>query len=324
MKVMILGSLGQDGQYLTELHLRRGDEVIGLAKRVALESQINPNPSKVTQLQIDARNFVDLKKIVNKYEPDIIYNLASASSVSDSFKFPEISESVNVGVVRNLLEILRLRKLANKNPIRLFQASSSEMFGISNGSPLTINSDFKPHSPYALHKTIAHKLILEYRERFNLHLSTGILFNHESIRRKTKFVSRKISNTAYLISQGRESNLRLGNIEITRDWGYAGDFVEAINLIPSMESPGDFIVATGQLHSLREMCQIAFQTAGLGNYENFVLVDDSLLRPQDTNALVGNIDETFQKLGWIPKTSFESWVSQMVKLEGDLTIAKME
>ena len=320
MRVLILGSLGQDGKYLTELHLRAGDEVIGVARNIPMNFQLESSLSSTTYLNFDARNFNELYEVIKKYEPKVIYNLASASSVKESYDFPEVSESVNVGIIKNVLEILRIRQLENRNPIRLFHASSSEMFGSSKGLPLNRNSEFNPHSPYALHKTIAHKLVLDYRERFNLHLSTGILFNHESIRRKTKFVSRKISNAAHLISQGKLSHLKLGNIEITRDWGYAGDFVEAIKLIPSREIPGDFIVATGQLHSLREMCQIAFQTAGLGSYEEYVLVDDSLLRPQDTNALFGDLDETSRELGWKPKTPFESWVSEMVKLENDPSI----
>ena len=321
MKVLILGSLGQDGKYLTELHLGLGDHVIGLAKSIYPDSELEPTLLGATYLKLDARDPVELNKIINRYEPEIIYNLASASSVSESFNFPDISESVNVGIVKNILEILRRRQLEGKDQIKLFHASSSEMFGVSDGVPLTIKSKFNPHSPYALHKSIAHNLILEYREKFSLHLSTGILFNHESIRRKKKFVSRKISNAAYLISQGKQSNLKLGNIEISRDWGYAGDFVEAIRLISLKNTPGDFIVATGELHSLREMCRIAFATAGLDNFEKYLSIDESLFRPQDTNALVGDIASTSLELDWSPKTTFDSWVSQMVKLESDPLVA---
>jgi len=322
MKILILGSLGQDGKYLSELHLNHGDEVFGVAKNAYVTEELESSLEGVTQIQLDARDFLALERVINKYEPEVIYNLASASSVSESFQFPEVSKSINVGIVQNLLEILRTRQLAGKDSVKLFHASSSEMFGISDGQPLTANSFFNPHSPYALHKSIAHNLILEFREKYELHLSTGILFNHESIRRKTKFVSRKISNAAYLISQGRQASLKLGNIEISRDWGYAGDFVEAIRLIPLQNYPGDYIVATGQLHSLRQMCETAFIAAGLDNYEKFLSFDETLLRPHDTNALVGDIEATRFELGWSPKTSFESWVSQMVKLEGDAQIAR--
>ena len=322
MKVLILGSLGQDGKYLTELHLRLGDEVIGIAKNIPRREDLDPTILGATFFELDARKLHELSEIIDIQEPEVIYNLASASSVSESFNFPDISESVNVGIVKNLLEILRVRQLKGRDPIKLFHASSSEMFGISDGLPLTVNSKFEPHSPYALHKSIAHKLVQEYREEFELHLSTGILFNHESIRRKTKFVSRKISSAAYLISQGKQNILKLGNIEISRDWGYAGDYVEAIRLIPIRITPGDFIVATGQLHSLREMCEVAFTAAGLDNFEKYLSVDESLFRPQDTNALVGDITATRLELGWSPKTTFNSWVSQMVRLESDPLLAK--
>ncbi len=174
MRVLILGCLGQDGQYLTELHLRAGDEVIGVARNIPVNLQLKLSLASATFLIFDARDFNELHEIIEKYEPRIIYNLASASSVKESYESPDVSESVNVGIVKNLLEILRIRQLENKKPIKLFQASSSEMFGSSNGLPLNINSEFSPHSPYALHKTMAHKLVLDYRERYNLHLSTGI------------------------------------------------------------------------------------------------------------------------------------------------------
>jgi GDPmannose 4,6-dehydratase len=314
MKSLIFGALGQDGMFLSEELLLKGDKVYGFVRN---SSEIRaPNGiNGVTYIFGDLLDRDLIEKTINKCDPDFIYNLASFSSVKSSFDFPHLSEQINYRFVEMVLEILRERKDKNKHPIKFFQASSSEMFGPNPQGPLYENSEFNPQSPYALHKYQAHKSAIRFRDEYEIPIYTAILFNHESHRRKPTFASRKITLGAFEIVSGKRNYLSLGNIDSLRDWGYAGDYVKAMLMIMESSIPDDFVVATGELHSLRDICQIAFEAVGLGNYEKFVKVDQDLIRKNDTSGLVGNPSKIARVLDWRNTMKFEAMIQFMVSQE---------
>jgi GDPmannose 4,6-dehydratase len=314
MKSLIFGALGQDGKFLSEELLRNGNEVIGFVRSGA-ETKVPIGIEGVTYV---AGNLLDrsfVEQTIDKCDPDHIYNLASFSSVKNSFDFPELSEQINYIFVDMLLEIIRERRDRNMRPIRLFQASSSEMFGPNPKGPLNENSEMNPQSPYAIHKYKAHKSAIRFREEYELPIYTAILFNHESHLRKPTFASRKITQGAFQIASGKRDYLSLGNIDSLRDWGYAGDYVKAISLIMNRDTPDDFVVATGELHSLRDICKIAFEAVGVGNYENYIFIDPNLVRVNDTSGLLGDPSKIARVFDWRATFTFEEMIQFMVHQE---------
>ena len=306
---LITGITGQDGSYLAEFLLAKNYQVHGLVRRTASDStqrikHLQPN---IQLHDGDIQDPGSLIRILQQCQPDEVYNLAAQSFVPSSFQSPVLtSEITGIGAL-HLLEAIRL-----VNPeIRFYQASSSEMFGLTQSSPQSESTPFHPRSPYATAKVFAHHTTVNYREAYNLHASSGILFNHESPRRSPQFVTRKISLHVALIKHGLKQSLKLGNIEARRDWGYAQDYVEAMWLMLQQDQPCDYVVATGQTHSVRDFCQLAFDHVDL-NWQDYVQIDAQLKRPADVEILRGDPSKAKQQLGWTTETSFEQLVALMV------------
>lgn len=311
---LIFGVLGQDGSYLAEQLSAEGKQVIGVIRN----SSVIPNEyrnDKINYIRGDILDSNFVYSLLETFRPTHVYNLASASSVSESYLHPELSLRINLEFVGELIENIEKYRTKSGQDVFLFQASSSEMYGPVQQGPINENTSHDPRSPYAEHKSVAHNLCLKARSNLEIKIGTGILFNHESSRRPLKFVSRKITNGAYLISKGIEKKLVLGNIDVQRDWGYAPDFVRAIGLIAENLSADDFIIATGQLHSLDEMCKIAFGAVGIENPSNFIESNPSLYRRNENSGLVGDSSKVKSKLSWLPTKSFEDMIVLMTKLE---------
>ena len=306
MKALITGITGQDGSYLAEFLLSKGYEVRGMTRRssVATDERISHISDRLEIVQGDLLDQASLVAAVSGV--DEVYNLAAQSFVPTSWNQPVLTgELTGLGVPR-LLEAIR-----QVNPaIRFYQASSSEMFGEVREEPQTERTPFYPRSPYGCAKAYAHFLTVNYRESYGLHAVSGILFNHESPRRGLEFVSRKITDAVARIAQGQISEIRLGNLDAMRDWGYARDYVEAMWLMLQAE-PADYVIATGEMHSVREMCEIAFGRVGL-DYGRYVIVDPALYRPAEVNHLRGDASKARDILGWEPTVSFRALVEGMV------------
>ena len=273
---------------------------------------------KITFVPGDLLDEISMIHILQEHRPHEVYNLAAQSFVQTSFGQPVLTgETTALGVTR-LLDAIRL-----VNPeIRFYQASSSEMFGKVHEVPQTETTPFHPRSPYGVAKVYGHWITLNYRESYGLHATSGILFNHESPRRGLEFVTRKISHTVAQIKLGLVDELRLGNLDAQRDWGFAGDYVEAMWLMLQREIPEDFVICTGQTHSVRDFCEVAFGHAGL-NWEEHVVVDETFFRPAEVDLLVGDATKADEILGWKPETSFESLVTMMVDADIDLLTGKL-
>ena len=310
---VITGVNGQDGSYLAEFLLGKGYRVVGLRRSPSssthrIESILsNPN----FELEIcDVSDVSRTNHIVKTYLPDEIYNLAAQSHVGISFQMPEhTAETICQGTM-NLLNVIKSVSPKTK----FYQASSSEMFGISKGSGpngFNENSPFKPVSPYALSKVYAHYCAQMYRSAYGLYASSGILFNHESPRRGETFVTRKITIGAARIREGLQDKLVLGNIDVKRDWGFAGDYVEAMWLMMQQPEADDFVISTGKEHTVREFLQVVFDHAGLGSYEKYVVVDPKLFRPNEIPSLVGDSTKAHSVLGWSPKIDFATLAKMM-------------
>jgi GDPmannose 4,6-dehydratase len=323
-RALITGITGQDGSYLAELLLDKGYEVIGMVRRSS-----TTNFERIAHLQDrlvldpytssgDLLDEASLIHILREHRPNEIYNLAAQSFVQTSFNQPVLTgEITGLGVTR-LLDAIRLVD----SDIRFYQASSSEMFGKVQAVPQVESTPFYPRSPYGCAKLYGHWITVNYRESYDLHASSGILFNHESPRRGMEFVTRKITHAVAKIKLGLQSELRLGNLEAQRDWGYAGDYVEAMWLMLQQDSPDDYVIATNETHSVREFCQIAFGHVGL-DYEDHVVMDERFMRPAEVDLLIGDPAKAEKVLGWQRKTSFEDLVTMMVDadlalLNGDL------
>jgi GDPmannose 4,6-dehydratase len=308
-RALITGITGQDGSYLAELLLDKGYEVHGMVRRSSTEKfdRIEPIRARVALHQgdlLDPRSLVD---VLRAAQPDEIYNLAAMSFVAASWSQPTLTaEFTGVGVAR-LLEAMR--EVCPE--ARFYQASSSEMFGKVREVPQRETTPFYPRSPYGVAKTYGHFITVNYRESYGLHASSGILFNHESPRRGLEFVTRKITWHAAAIRHGLAERLPLGNLDARRDWGYAGDYVEAMWRMLQRDDPADFVVATGETHSVRECVEIAFDHAGL-NPDEHVVVDDSLKRPAEVDHLVGDWSRAREELGWAPRVGFEELIRLMV------------
>ena len=319
-RALITGVTGQDGSYLAELLLEKGYEVLGMVRRSSTVNfeRIAHLQDKITFVPGDLLDEISMIHILQEHRPQEVYNLAAQSFVQTSFGQPVLTgETTALGVTR-LLDAIRL-----VDPeIRFYQASSSEMFGKVHEVPQTETTPFHPRSPYGVAKVYGHWITLNYRESYGLHATSGILFNHESPRRGLEFVTRKISHTVAQIKLGLVDELRLGNLDAQRDWGFAGDYVEAMWLMLQREIPEDFVICTGQTHSVREFCEVAFGHVGL-NWEEHVVVDETFFRPAEVDLLVGDATKADEMLGWKPETSFESLVTMMVDADIDLLTGKL-
>ena len=306
---MITGVTGQDGSYLAELLLDKGYQVAGMVRRSSTVSfeRIAHLMDRVKFVSGDLLDQLSMVEALRSFEPEEVYNLAAQSFVQTSFSQPVLTgETTALGVTR-LLDAVRLVDPS----IRYYQASSSEMFGKVAEVPQTETTPFHPRSPYGVAKVYGHWITVNYRESYGLHASSGMLFNHESPRRGLEFVTRKISHGAARIALGRESELRLGNLDAKRDWGFAGDYVEAMWRMLQQDEPGDFVVCTGETHSVREFCQVAFGHLGL-DWEAHVVVDEEFIRPAEVDLLVGDASRAAKVLGWSSTVDFEGLVTMMV------------
>ena len=318
---MITGVTGQDGSYLTELLLRKGYRVIGTepSMETAGLDRIRHLSGKIELVADDLQDQVAVHKILENYRPNEIYNFASYSLLSGSILHPVQAGEVSALGVTRLLEAIRVIDPG----IRFFQASSSEMFGKVTEVPQTETTPFHPRNPYGVAKVYGHLITICYRELHNLYACSGILYNHESPRRNPQFVTRKITKGAASIKLGLTKELRLGDLDARRDWGYAGDYVEAMWLMLQQPNPDDYIVASGETHSVRELCDLAFRHIGL-DYRDFVVQEPGLLRPMETGQLVGNPSKARTNLGWRAKVPFEELVSMMVEADLDILRRKMD
>lgn len=309
-KALITGITGQDGSYLAELLLEKGYEVYGLVRRTSLPNneRIAHIIEKVNLVSGDLADQHSLTRAVEEVQPDEVYNLAAQSFVSTSFKQPVLTGDITGLGVARMLEALRMVKPDAK----FYQASSSEMFGKVTETPQTEKTCFHPRSPYGVAKVYGHWITINYRESYNMFAVSGILFNHESPRRGTEFVTRKISKAAARIKLGKQEKLYLGNLEAKRDWGYAKDYVEAMWHMLQRPEPENFVIGTGETHSVRDFCQKAFATLDL-DYTKYVETKEEFLRPAEVDYLKADYSKAKEKLDWQPKTSFDELVKIMVE-----------
>jgi GDPmannose 4,6-dehydratase len=313
---LITGVTGQDGSYLAELLLEKGYDVHGMVRRASTEKfeRIEHLRDRITLHQgdlLDQRSLVDA---LRASKPDEIYNLAAMSFVAVSWIQPTLTaEFTGVGVTRILEAMREVCPQA-----RFYQASSSEMFGKVLEVPQTETTPFYPRSPYGVAKAYGHFITVNYRESYDLHATSGILFNHESPRRGLEFVTRKITWHAAAIRHGLREDLHLGNLDAERDWGYAKDYVEAMWLMLQRDTPEDYVIATGEAHSVRECCEVAFEEAGLGDFERYVKIDPAFVRPAEVDHLIGSPAKAERDLGWKPQTNFEELIRLMTRADLEL------
>ena len=314
---LITGITGQDGSYLAELLLDQGYRVVGMTRRssTATDERISHLEGRLELIQGDLLDQASIVAALQDVRPTEVYNLAAQSFVPTSWNQPVLTgEFTGLGVTR-MLEAVR-----QVDPtIRFYQASSSEMFGKVREVPQTELTPFHPRSPYGVAKAYGHFLTVNYRESYGMYAASGILFNHESPRRGLEFVSRKITNGAARIALGLSHELRMGNLDAERDWGFAGDYVRAMWLMLQQPEPGDFVVGTGIGHSVREFCRIAFERVGL-QYEQHVVIDPTLFRPAEVDHLLADPSRARAALGWTPEVEFEELVTMMV----DADLARLE
>lgn len=314
---LITGITGQDGSYLAELLLKKGYKVIGLVRRTStpILTNIDHILNEIELVSGDITDLSSLIQIIKSQKIDEIYNLAAQSFVANSWNQPILTGNVTGVGVTNILEAIRLVDPS----IKLYQASSSEMFGKVVETPQTETTPFYPRSPYGVAKVYGHWITVNYRESFNLYACSGILFNHESPRRGIEFVTRKITDAVARIKLGLQDELRLGNLEAKRDWGFAGDYVEAMWLMLQKDTPDDYVISTGKTHTVKEFVEIAFNHVGL-NWETYVKIDPKFVRPAEVDLLLGDSSKAKHKLGWQPTVTFEELVIMMV--ENDLSLLK--
>ncbi|MBC7242763.1 MAG: GDP-mannose 4,6-dehydratase [Anaerolineae bacterium] len=311
-RALITGITGQDGSYLAEFLLEKGYRVFGMVRRTSTVNfeRIQHIQDKIELVQGDLLDQVSLIQILQQCRPHEVYNLAAQSFVPTSFQQPVLTgECTALGVTR-MLDAIRIVDPS----IRFYQASSSEMFGKVREVPQNEQTPFYPRSPYGVAKVYGHWITVNYRESYNLFACSGILFNHESPRRGLEFVTRKVSYGVARIKLGLDNELRLGNLEARRDWGYAGDYVRAMWLMLQQDEPDDYVIATGETHSVRELCEVAFSYVGL-DYRDFVRVDPQYFRPAEVDLLVGDASKAHAKLGWRPTVNFQELVQMMVEAD---------
>ncbi|MCZ7356127.1 MAG: GDP-mannose 4,6-dehydratase [Candidatus Methanoperedens sp.] len=309
---LITGITGQDGSYLAELLLEKGYDVHGLVRRLSTPniSRIEHISDKINLVEGDLTDQSSLNGAMMDIKPDEVYNLAAQSFVGTSWNQPVLTGDVTgIGAVRLLEAVRHFSKDA-----RVYQASSSEMFGKVQEMPQNENTKFYPRSPYGCAKVYAYWMCINYRESYNMHVTNGILFNHESPRRGLEFVTRKVTDGVAKIYHGLSRELHLGNLDAMRDWGYAGDYVEAMWFMLQQETPEDYVVATGEAHSVKEFVELAFSEVGL-HWEKYVKVDQKFFRPAEVEYLVGDYSKAKRVLGWEPRVKFKELVKMMVKAD---------
>lgn len=309
-RALITGVTGQDGSYLAELLLEKGYEVFGIVRRSSVEKfdRLHNIREKINLIQGDLTDQSSLDEAVKLVEPQEVYNLAAQSFVPTSWNQPVLTADVTgVGATR-MLEAVR----KHKPDAKFYQASSSEMFGKVQQVPQNEKTPFYPRSPYGVAKVYGHWITVNYRESYNIFACSGILFNHESPRRGLEFVTRKITDGAAKIKLGLAKELRLGNLEAKRDWGFAGDYTKAMWLMLQQDKPDDYVIASGRQHSVREFVELAFKCVDL-NWEEYVKIDPKHFRPAEVDSLVGDPGKAIKKLGWQPEVSFNKLVEMMVK-----------
>jgi GDPmannose 4,6-dehydratase len=325
-RALITGITGQDGQFLAELLHTKGYQVFGLIK-----GQNNPKgdliQAELPFVELVSGDLQDLPSLVTALEytqPEEVYNLAGISFVALSFRQAELTANVTgLGVLR-MLEAIRMVGGSVDNPIRFYQASSSEMFGKVRETPQNEQTPFHPRSPYGAAKVFGHHITVNYRESYGLYACSGILFNHESERRGIEFVTRKVSNAVARIKLGLQDELVLGVLDTKRDWGYAGDYVEAMWAMLQQDEPDDYVVATGQTHAVELFVELAFAAADLGDWRRYVRQDERFFRPAEVDLLVGDATKARERLGWRPKVEFPSLVERMVAHDLKLEAEKIE
>ncbi|MGB9673978.1 MAG: GDP-mannose 4,6-dehydratase [Anaerolineales bacterium] len=309
---LITGITGQDGSYLAEFLLELGYQVIGMVRRSSTVTfeRIKHIQDDITIVQGDLHDQSSLVDLMETYHPDEVYNLAAQSFVPTSFSQPVLTGEVTALGVTRMLEAIRLA-----NPkARFYQASTSEMFGKVREVPQCETTPFYPRSPYGVAKVYGHMITVNYRESHQLYTVSGILFNHESPRRGLEFVTRKITHAVARIKHGLAKEIRLGNLESRRDWGFAGDYVQAMWLMLQQDEPSDYVIGTGITHSVREFCELAFNIVGL-DYRDYVVQDERLFRPAEVDLLVANPSKAHLKLRWQPRISFEELIRMMVEAD---------
>jgi len=308
-KALITGVTGQDGSYLVELLLSKGYQVHGMVRRSSTENfeRISHLTDQITLHQADLLDQSSMTEMVANVRPHEVYNLAAQSFVPTSWKQPVLTTEFTATGVTRLLEAIRQ---VDKG-IRFYQASSSEMFGKVQEVPQREETPFYPRSPYGVAKVYGHWITVNYRESYNMYCVSGILFNHESERRGKEFVTRKVTDGVARIKLGLSRELRLGNLESKRDWGFAGDYVRAMHLMLQQNEPDDYVIATGETHSVRELVEVAFGCAGM-DWKKYVVEDPSLIRPAEVDLLIGDPSKAKNKLGWKPEVSFPELVRRMV------------
>jgi GDPmannose 4,6-dehydratase len=319
-RALITGITGQDGSYLAEFLLDRDYEVIGMVRRSSTVTfeRIAHLQDRLTLVHGDLLDEVSMIEILRTHRPHEIYNLAAQSFVQTSFGQPVLTgETTALGVTR-LLDAIRI-----VDPdVRFYQASSSEMFGKVVEVPQTETTPFHPRSPYGVAKVYGHWITINYRESYDLHATSGILFNHGSPRRGIEFVERKVTHGVAKIKLGMADELRLGNLEAQRDWGFAGDYVQAMWMMLQQDEPDDYVISTGETHSVRELCELAFGHVGL-DYQDYVVQDERFFRPAEVDLLVGDSTKARAELGWKPTTSFADLVHMMVDADIDLLSGRL-
>jgi len=314
-RAFITGITGQDGQHLAQFLHGQGYDVYGMVK-----GQSNPRVAAVLEempfIEMIPGDLADLPSLVAALEvsqPDEVYNLGAISFVALSFNQAELTANITgLGVLR-MLEAIRMIGGSQNNPIRFYQASSSEMFGKVRQTPQDESTPFHPRSPYGCAKVFGHDIVVNYRESYDLFACSGILFNHEGPRRGIEFVTRKVTNAVARIKLGLQHELVLGNLDSKRDWGYAGDYVKAMWLMLQQEQPDDFVIATGQTHSIEELVERAFDEVGIGNWRDYVRQDPKFFRPAEVDLLIGDASKARDQLGWQPEVDFPSLVEMMVQ-----------
>jgi GDPmannose 4,6-dehydratase len=316
---LITGITGQDGSYLAEFLLSQGYRVIGMVRRASTENfeRIAHLRGKVELRQADLLDQLSLIELVKDVQPSEVYNLAAQSFVPTSWQQPVLTAEFDAVGVSRVLEAIRLAA----PEARFYQASSSEMFGKVRETPQKETTPFHPRSPYGVAKVYGHYITVNYRESYDLFACSGILFNHEGPRRGREFVTRKVSEGVARIKLGMQSELRMGNLDARRDWGFAGDYVEAMWRMLQQSAPDDYVVATGETHSVKELVDVAFKCAGL-DWEQYVKIDPAFLRPAEVDLLVGDASKAKRVLGWTPRVTFHGLVEMMVRADLERLQAK--
>jgi GDPmannose 4,6-dehydratase len=313
-RALITGITGQDGLYLAEYLAAKGYEVFGMVRgqsnpKIPIVENLIPS---IQLLEGDLRDLSSLIGVLETAQPDEIYNLGAISFVGLSFKQPELTGDITAMGVLRMLEAVRIYQQRSMDGVRFYQASSSEMFGTSSESPQNENTPFHPRSPYGVAKVFGHYLTQNYRESYDIWACSGILFNHESPRRGVEFVTRKVTRAVARIALGRQKNISVGNMEVSRDWGFAGDYVHAMWLMLQQDQPDDYVIATGKPHSIRDLLQLAFQHVGIDDWQPYVVQDARFFRPADVSLLVGDASKARTELGWQPQIDFQQLIEMMV------------